>query len=150
MRQWGVSHPGIRTSFTNITFDYEKTCVRKEGNGAFWDFYFQSPDDIKNPFKTVDVDVAEWVAAKRALVKQQGGYTATLLGIFRNREGQTLMVSTKNFFSLMVLGVAAATLPGHRPERADILHLHHLERRAWARTQHRVRRRANRRQLTTL
>ena len=110
MRQWGVSHPGIRTSFTNITFDYEKTCVRKEGNGAFWDFYFQSPDDIKNPFKTVDVDVAEWVAAKRALVKQQGGYTATLLGIFRNREGQTLMVSTKNFFSLMVLGVAAATL----------------------------------------
>ena len=82
MRQWGVS-PGIRTSFTNITFDYED--LRAEGgHGAFWDFYFQSPDDIKNPFKTIDVDVAEWVAAKRAL-KQQGGY-GHLLGIFKPRQ----------------------------------------------------------------
>ena len=110
MRQWGVSHPGIRTSFTNISFDYQKTCVRKEGHSEFWDFYFQSPDDVKNPFKTVDVDVAEWIEAKRQLVRDQGGFFASLLGLFYGHDGETIMVSTKNMFSVMVAGVALATL----------------------------------------
>ena len=78
----GASHPV--TSFTNTTFDYED--LRAEEEGAFWDLP-QSPDDIKNPFKTVDVDVAEWVAAKRALVKQQG-MPATLLSISETGRGK--------------------------------------------------------------
>ena len=88
----GVSHPASAIRHQHNLTTRRPACGR--GARRVLGLLLPVPDDIKNPFKTVDVDVAEWVAAKRALVKQQG-YTATLLGIFRNREGQTLMVSTK-------------------------------------------------------
>ena len=112
MRQYRMSHPGIATSKSNITFNYETTCLLKQGNNKFWDFYYQPQDDKRDikPFKTVDVDVKEWWSKKMKFIHHNGGWTKSIWKTIQlNGKRKSLMVSSKNIFSLLVVGMATIT-----------------------------------------
>ena len=114
MRQWGMSHPGIQTSFSNLTFDYDSLCLQKKGNNQFWNFYYQTQGDngrtSMSPFKPVGQDISEWWALKLVNVKKNGGWMRTLFGVLNIFGSQSMMQSTRDLFTLLLAGVSLATL----------------------------------------
>ena len=114
MRQWGMSHPGIHTSRSNLTFDYDALCLQQKGNGQFWEFYYQSQGDngrtSMSPFKPIGQDVSEWWALKLVTVQQNGGWVNTVLGLLHIFGGRNMMQSTRDLFSLLLIGVTVATV----------------------------------------
>ena len=75
MRQWKLSHPGRKESQTNLNFSYAETCSQRQGNDAFWTFYFQEdPSGARRTFKFFGDDVADWFGKWVHLVASSDGW----------------------------------------------------------------------------
>ena len=71
MRQWGLSHPAIAESRTNLDFHYNTTCRSKQGDKEFWKFYFNKDTSFK--YKTFSEDFGDWITRQRAILNETKG-----------------------------------------------------------------------------
>ena len=110
MRQWGLSHPAIAKSKTNLNFHYNTTCLSKEGDKEFWKFYFDKETGFK--YKTFSEDFSDWVGKQRKVLNETepGFYNYLQLLNPAKRDEEDYLRSTKDLFTTLVIGCTFITL----------------------------------------